>query len=43
MILILLIVTNSLVKEFQLLLMKKFQKLLKDLEREKKIFFGTLK
>ena len=37
------IVTKSLVKEFQLALMKKFQKLLKDLERERKIFFGTLK
>ena len=30
-------------KGFLLLLMKKFQKLLKDLEKEKKIFFGTQK
>ena len=43
MTLILLRVIMSLAKGFLLLLMKKFQKLLKDLEKEKKIFFGTQK
>ena len=43
MTLILLRVIMSLAKEFLLLLMKKFQELLKDLEKEKKIFFGTQK